>query len=193
MFETNEESLVLSEERTRFTWSEELLQDLEQLKVRQRRAIEQIVVAELYGVVLSRLLKSSNSCRWCGRRVCCSKERLAEHEASCPRRGQPWPFLVDSSTFYSYWHKNPHFKACLNQARRELAAYTLDEATQILHVAAPFAAWELREQVIRAPRAVDRRQAAIAILDRRELNREPAEQAELRQLTFWLEELRAEQ
>ncbi len=169
-------------------WSAELREKMQILSPKQRRAITLIVIAELQGLSPHRMLRQANSCPWCGRVY--SGERRLRHEAVCQRRGQPWQFAADRRSYYRFWQQSAEFRECLALARQEASMRALAEATRTLQMAAPVAASELRRQVEAGQKDSDRRQAAVAILDRADIKTSPKGQVE--QLSLWLDDLRAE-
>jgi hypothetical protein len=139
------------------------------------------------GYPTQRMLRNSSSCRWCGVNLKL-KAAKADHEERCERRGSFWPFASAERTYYRDL-KSEDFVECLRLARKELLREAMGEVAWILRSAGPAAALELRRQVETAERAVDRRQAAIAILDRLDLV-DPEETKGRDGWLEWLEEMR---
>lgn len=170
-----------------FNWSTELETKIRRLTPQQQRSIAIIVLGEIAGYPTGRMLRRSYSCRWCGKRSN-SKEAKEHHEATCHRHGSSWSFAASSRACQT-WLKLPEFTECLNLARQEVTIQALGEATYLLQLITPFAVRELRRQIEQGERDLDRRQAAIAILDRADLTTS-TKIKEHDQLTLWLKELR---
>ncbi len=176
-------------------WSTELKDKMAKLTATQRRAITMVVSAEADGLPINRLLKTTYSCRSCGRVVGRSGDKaqsrraeLESHEASCPNTG--WTFAADASSFYGRWRKDADFIDCLNRAREELTNNALSEAARALQLGTAKAVRELLRQILEGERDHDRRSAAIAILDRADL-RTSAKSAASDRVTELLSDLRA--
>lgn len=162
-------------------WSRNLQAQLEELSPQQQRAIVLILMAEVKGEPITRLLKTSYSCQWCGQVIghaadgrAARKIALAEHERDCrlgpaqkSESARPWRFAASLVTFYTRWKlPGSTFEQCLNQARREIRSNALQRATWILQLGAPEAALELKRQITLASDESNRRLAAVAVLDR---------------------------
>ena len=156
-------------------WSDTLKTEMALLSPTQQRAIGMIVSGEVDGVDMSRLLKTTYSCQWCGRVQGRSTDKkdsrkllLALHESNCKSHGRPWRFAANYTTYYSKWGQA--FKDCLKMARAEVIENALGEAARILQIGTPDAAMELRRQVnSEDAENIDRRASAVAILDRADM------------------------
>ena len=122
----------------------------------QRKAIETIIEAESSGVPLTRVLKTSYSCRFCGRvigRPGESRERrkllLMDHEQHCDY-DTPWTFATNVSTFYAKWMKTDLFTDALETARSMATTNIMRAAAVRLQAATLGAANELARQVTEA-------------------------------------------
>jgi hypothetical protein len=142
----------------------------------QRKAIETIIEAESNGVPLTRVLKTTYSCRWCGRvigRPGDSRDRrkllLLAHEQNCEFDTE-WTFATSVSTFYSKWMKLDHFADALDAARSMATTNIMRAAAVRLQAATLGAANELARQVTEADGDGNRRLAAVAILDRADVS-----------------------
>ncbi len=154
--------------------SADLQEKMKLLSSAQRRTIILIVGGKMAGVPLTRLLKTPYSCRCCGyvagrsgesREV--RKQTLADHEVkSCKRPGQKWQFAANASTYYRDWKPSKYFSDCLSQAETELFDAALNEALQMLQIAAPEAAREAWRVVKEGEIERNRLVAAFGILDR---------------------------
>ncbi len=141
----------------------------------QRRAILLIVVGEVDGISLTRLLKTPYSCPYCGL-VCGRSGELAAqrkleliyhtNKHSDEEKTRKWKFAAIASTYYGKWKPDTHFGGCLSEARAEVVATALDEAARILQIGTPEAARELRRQIEAGYKDFDKRSAAVALLDR---------------------------
>lgn len=161
-------------------WSGELQEKMALLSAAQRRAIGMIVAAEAEGVSLSRLLKTSYSCKWCGRVIGRSTDRrddrkqlLFEHQDNdCEAReaGRLWRFAAAYTTYYRHWRKSRVFCQCLELARNESMLGALEGATRQLKLSTLEAVATLRKLLSDAERDADKLKAAIAILDRADLS-----------------------
>lgn len=162
-------------------WSATLQTQLEELSPQQQRAIVLILMTEARGEPLTRLLKTPYSCPWCGQVLgqaadgrAARKAALAEHEQECKlgpakkmEAARPWRFATSLVTFYTRWKlPGSAFEQCLNQARGEVRTKALGQAAWILQMGAPEAARELRRQISLASDESNRRLAAVAVLDR---------------------------
>lgn len=163
------------------------------LSTGQRRAITMIVTAEAGGIAMSRLLKTAYSCPHCGLvvgRSCESKEArkvaLGTHIESCDTEVR-WKFACSYSSYYGQWRKSETFVECLDEARAEVITLALGDASRILQLGTPDAAMELRRQIGEGTKDFDRRQAAIALLDRADVQTAGKTSDSV---TRWLEALR---
>lgn len=161
-------------EEFQIDFSTELQYKLSALTVKQRYAVLAIVAADVSGLPLSRLLKTSYSCLKCGRVLGNSswsnrqrKDSLADHSATCERAtDSDWPFICASTTYYSRWMRDAIFIASLRQARSELVIQALIEAASILRWGTITAARKLVEQIESGEKDIDQYRAAVAVLDR---------------------------
>jgi hypothetical protein len=177
--------------------SNDLQRQMMALSPAQRRAILMIVIGEVNGIPITRLLKTPYSCPCCGYVAGHSGESresrqqaLAEHEAnSCAYPGQRWQFAANASTYYQRWKPSSDFADCLSQAWTEVVCAALNEATRVLQIGTPEAAWELRRQIEQGQKDSDKRSAATALLDRADFKIAKQMNDTLRR---WLEELRAD-
>jgi hypothetical protein len=161
-------------------WSDELEQKMSMLSPPQRRAIGMIVSAETDGVPLSRLIKTTYSCKWCGRQVGRSTDRredrkqlLFEHqdnECSAREAGRLWRFAASYTAYYQKWKKSRVFVECLDLARNETMVGALQAASRQLKLTTLEAVATLRGLLSGAVRDADKLKAAIAILDRADLS-----------------------
>jgi hypothetical protein len=158
-------------------WSADLQTQLTKLSQQQQRAIVMVVMAESRGVPVNRLLKTPYSCGFCGAVVGHSRDgrdirmaALSAHRETCERRGQPWHFAANLTTYYTKWRRSSDFEKCLNLARQEVLQSALSSAVWILQMGTPEAALELRRQVTGGEKDFDKRMAAVAILDRADLS-----------------------
>lgn len=175
-------------------WSADLQEKMHLLTPAQRRAITRILLGEAAGIPLTRLLKTSYSCSYCGRVIGRSgetqevrKAALAEHKTECENTGGKWLFAANYATYYGQWKDSPHFLECLSEARAEFVGHALGEAARILQLGTPDAARELVRQIARGEKDYDKRSAAIALLDRADLK--TAEKID-DSMARWLAELR---
>lgn len=180
------------------TWSLGLLFKLSELTPKQRSAIEMIVMAETVQVPITRLLKTSYSCRWCGQVLgrtgepaTLRRQRLNLHEANCRTESRRfhWTFACASSTFYNKWMKDHQFEAALNQARYEMTQNRLTTAARLLQLGTTEAARELLRQIAEGERDLDKRAAAVAVLDRADVLTASKSKSD-EDLRDWLSELR---
>ena len=177
--------------------SNDLQKQMTVLSPAQRRAILLIVIGEVNGIPLTRLLKTPYSCRCCGYVAGRSgesretrKQALAEHEAtSCEHPGQTWQFATNAATYYHRWKTSSDFTDCLSQAWTEVVCAALNEASRVLQIGTPEAARELRRQVEQGQKDSDKRSAATALLDRADFKVADQMNDTLRR---WLAELRGE-
>lgn len=177
------------------TWSPDLQTKLAQLTPKQRTAILVIVQGEASRLPLTQLLKTAYSCLWCGRvmgRTGESREsrksRLVLHEMGCETEGGRWAFAATAATYYGVWLREGPFAVALALARVEMTQQALRQAANLLQLGTTAAASELIRQVDEGRTDVDRRAAAIAILDRADIST-ATKRAEDEKLSDWLEEL----
>lgn len=153
--------------------SEELSAALSLLSRRQQRAVLRIVNEEMRGIPLTRLLKTPYSCQWCGwvaghsgERRDDRKAKLAAHEAECERKGTPWRFVCNLTTYYNRWSKDEAFRPALEAARRDMTQQTMAAAVRALQAGTWDAVKEIRRQISEAYKDADRQRAAFGLLDR---------------------------
>lgn len=182
-------------------WSDELLSKLSSLKVSQRRAILMIVTGEAAMIPLSRLLKTSYSCCWCGRSIGRSgesnsarKSKRQLHESQCASESNRfyWSFVASSTTYYNRWRREPLFVQTLDLARQELAGQALLNAAHILHLGSTAAARKLVEQITVGEKDIDQYRAAVAVLDRAAALTADKSSVEGTEMKGWLKKMREE-
>lgn len=169
--------------------------DFSALTRNQRKTIAMIIQAECAGVAVSRLFKTPYSCKFCGRiqgqpgeKRDRRKLRLLQHESECQQcHPSLWPFAVSHKTYYDKWRKSEEFMAALGEARSEMMGEVMAQAAGRLQNSTLAAANELARQVEHGEKDVDRRQAAIAVLDRADVS---TASKGLDPLKEWLEALR---
>lgn len=154
-----------------------------------------IVEAEAAGLAISRLFKTPYSCRFCGRiqgqpgeKRDRRKLKLIEHEYECQEdHPQEWSFAVNHKTYYDKWRKDESFMQALSEVRSQVVNEIMSQAATRLQNGTLNAANELVRQIEAGEKDVDRRQAAIAILDRADVS---TASKGLDPLKEWLEALR---
>lgn len=174
-------------------WSSELQLKMSELSGSQRRGIARIVMSEADGVPFSRLLRTVYSCKWCGREIgrnagkADRKRVKLYHQEECKQNGTLWRFVCNYTTFYRLWRKSALFMECLEMAREETVFEALSGAARMLRLTTYKAVIELRRQVGEGERDIDRRSAAVAILDRADVSTAGKVDDGLAQ---WLDDLR---
>lgn len=185
-------------EEFQIDFSTELQYKLSVLTAKQRYAVLAIVAADVAGLPLSRLLKTSYSCKKCGWVAGNSrwsnrqrKERLVDHSVTCERAtDSDWPFICTSTNYYSRWMRDAIFIASLRQARSELVIQALIEAASILQLGSAKAARELVKQVTEGEKDIDKYRAAVAVLDRAHRLTAAKSGEDLEKMEDWLQSLR---
>ena len=195
------ETIELAElvEREAFHWSDAFMAQMALLSAKQRRAIILVSLAELHGIPLNRMLRTKESCLFCGYRPHTWQNKegvqaaVEQHALSCEQRasGERWAFVAWRATYYR-WQKDQLFRACQERARQELYSVIMAQPAFILGVSTLLAAQELRRQVREGERPIDRFRAAIAILDRAGFapGQQQREEPQMRRIQSLLEELR---
>ncbi len=182
-------------------WSTELLYKLSCLTAKQRTAIQMIVAAEATRIPISRLLKTSYSCAWCGQQLGRTgdsadirKQRKQLHEADCRTKSRRfyWTFACTESTYYYKWLKDPLFVDTLDLARQEMVENSLNTAARLMQIGTAGAARELLRQIAEGERDLDKRAAAVAVLDRADVLTASKGKTD-EELRDWLAELRQQQ
>lgn len=153
-------------------FSATLEREFDKLTKKQQLAIPAIVAAEADGLPVAQLLKTTYSCPGCGRvlgRSNMSRDArqalLEDHLGWCENDGRGWKFVAAKSTYYGEWLRDDRFVLALAGARGEVRQTALSEAVDLLKVGTLASVRELLRQVAEGERDLDRRSAAVALLD----------------------------
>jgi len=146
--------------------TDELLNLLAPLSPKQRQGLVRIIEADLAGEPLVRLFHGED-------RICA--------ESTYYRAKPPG------------WHRQAKFQAALHAARETAWAFSMQhavqEAVQILTVAAPLAARELQRQIRAGEKDTDRRDASKTVLNR--LEKTAPRQVDVFDLERWKQDRQA--